>query len=355
MRRLAIDLDLDTDAASDPSGGNNRSIRADEGRRWADTLATVEGDVFHSHWFHEVAQARGEGEPWMFRYRQGDQRAVLPLLLRPTPDGQARDATSVYGYAGPALGAPPVSPGFATGFQHALRCALERMDVISVFSRLHPLLPLQRPLLDGLGEVQRGGTTVSIDLTADPETQRRGYRGSHRREIERLRRDGYVAADEGIAALPEFMRVYEATMLRVGAGSSYMFEPGAYEAFLHHGMKLLVVRRDGELAAAGLFTLRNGIVHYFLSGTAEAHRRLAPAKLLLDHARRWAHEQGAHTLHLGGGVGGHEDALFRFKAGFSARRHPFFVWRWVLDTHRYAALCGSRDPDGDFFPAYRAP
>jgi hypothetical protein len=69
------------------------------------------------------------------------------------------------------------------------------------------------------------------------------------------------------------------------------------------------------------------------------------------------------VLHLGGGVGGADDALLHFKRGFSDRRHRFATWRWVVDPAAYRELCRSRgvpaaaaaDLARGFFPAYRAP
>jgi hypothetical protein len=66
------------------------------------------------------------------------------------------------------------------------------------------------------------------------------------------------------------------------------------------------------------------------------------------------------VLHLGGGRGGAEDSLFRFKAGFSDRRHAFATWRWVVRPEAYERLCAARraaggpEPPAGFFPAYRA-
>lgn len=115
------------------------------------------------------------------------------------------------------------------------------------------------------------------------------------------------------------------------------------------------MRIEDEPAAAGIFTEVDGLVQYHLSGARAARRRQQPTKLLLDEVRRWAAEQGYHTLHLGGGVGAQEDSLYRFKAGFSKRRHDFFTWRIVPDPSRYERLCASTGVDADtgFFPAYR--
>jgi hypothetical protein len=85
--------------------------------------------------------------------------------------------------------------------------------------------------------------------------------------------------------------------------------------------------------------------------------------LRIDFLRRWAKSRGNRVFHLGGGVGGSEDSLFRFKAGFSQQRHPFHTWRMVADETVYRRLVKrwesrhGAEADGldGFFPAYRKP
>ncbi len=122
---------------------------------------------------------------------------------------------------------------------------------------------------------------------------------------------------------------------------------------------------DGEVAAAGLYTICDGIVQAHLGASRQEFAVLSPTRFLDDYARRWAAAEGARVFHLGGGVRGLEDSLFRYKAGFSERRHLFSTWQWVVDPTAYRGLCDRRGPvdvghaarggRDDFFPAYRRP
>ena len=73
----------------------------------------------------------------------------------------------------------------------------------------------------------------------------------------------------------------------------------------------------------------------------------------------WAQAQGAAYMHLGGGLGGREDSLFHFKAGFSKQRADFFTYRVIADPSAYETLCARWQEhhhaplDETFFPAYR--
>jgi hypothetical protein len=102
-------------------------------------------------------------------------------------------------------------------------------------------------------------------------------------------------------------------------------------------------------------------VQWYLSGTCPDYPGPPPAKLLFEVARRWANQHQAHTLHLGGGVGGSRDSLYHFKAGFTHREHVYSVWRQVVDQEAYDDCCrvawarAGVVPEGDFFPRYRHP
>ena len=159
------------------------------------------------------------------------------------------------------------------------------------------------------------------------------------------------------------------TMRRVKAEQSYFFDPTYFSDLaksLGRALKLFVVKMpDGEVISGGLFTLCEGIVQYHLGGTRDTALKLSPIVLLLDTVRRWANENGAHTFHLGGGVGARSDSLLQFKARFSRRRHNFATWRWIvapeayrelsLQKHHWNSERGLKAISASFFPAYRCP
>jgi hypothetical protein len=355
-----------------PGDGTFDVVRAADGAAWGAALAqAVQHDFHHLAGYHRLAEHKGEGEALLFAYRERGYLIALPLLVRPVDDGDPaglRDATSVYGYAGPVASHARIPRRIVEAFQAALRDELARRRVISVFSRLHPLIP-QQHLLEGLGETRLSGLTVSIDLTLPLEEQWAGYSKVTRRLIRRAQEAGIICVhDRELTCLGEWAAIYRETMERVGASSSYDFDEADFEllaAELGPVLQLFVAFVDGRATAAGLFTICDGIVQAHLGGSRMEHADLSPTRLVDDTARRWAFEAGARVLHLGGGVGGREDSLFRYKAGFSDRRHRFTTWRWVVDAAAYRELCelrvrgNGRDAACDggeaFFPCYRRP
>ena len=95
-----------------------------------------------------------------------------------------------------------------------------------------------------------------------------------------------------------------------------------------------------------------------LGATSRDHLIIAPIKLVLDEARIRGRDRGMSVFHLGGGRGGDEDGLFRFKSGFADKFQTFRTWRFVADPGAYTELTMARglqnDEHAEFFPRYRA-
>ena len=341
--------------------------------RWMAVLSKMaQYDFYHLPQYHEIAEGSGEGRGRLFVYGQEEQLIALPFMIRPCSaieglEGvSSLDATCVYGYAGPISSDPSPPMQVIAGFQSALRDALGAMNVVALFARLHPLIE-QSSLIAGLGENTPGGTTVSVDLTQSEEAQVAGLRLNHVRDIRKLRALGAACGHDASSSLDEFIRIYHETMHRVGAAPHYFFDHDYFtqlDALRRSYVHLFTCVLNGEVIAAGLFFACEGIVQYHLGGTRAGYEALGPMKLILDTARVWASQQGMNVLHLGGGLGGHEDSLFRFKAGFSPRRHPYATWRWTLDREqsdwmtvtkaRWNVRHGMRFVPTEHFPPYRS-
>ncbi len=339
--------------------------------RWLHFLGRTRHDFYHLPNYLTFCARHEGGTPLAFWYADGDYEFLAPMLIRDLPaelGGPAdwRDAITPYGYPCPLHSED--SPKLA-GALAALRETGREQGLVTIFFRLHPLLPLEPDnLLRAQGTLLQHSSTVTIDLTLPPETQWSQIRKGHRYEIRKLAADGFTAAMDDWSRLDDFIDLYLSTMSRVNASEFYYFSKAYFEELrgalgdsLHLGT---VDAPDGNLACAGLFTVvQDDIVQYHLSGTADPYSHRAPTKLMLDHVRRWATALGCRAFHLGGGVGNREDSLFQFKAGFSPLLKEFRTYRLVLDKERYAELGRlwqvktgvPVDDTSDFFPLYRRP
>jgi hypothetical protein len=155
----------------------------------------------------------------------------------------------------------------------------------------------------------------------------------------------------------DWIATYHATMRRVGATGFYFFPADHFHrlrAALDGRAHLAVALLDGEVLGGNLFFSHDGIMHTHLQSTRDGEIRYAD-KLLYDEVRRWGRDRGNTVHHLGGGVGGAADSLFRYKAAFAAGRHRFHTWRVVTDPRAFEKLAGTPTPESlrGHFPPYR--
>jgi hypothetical protein len=328
---------------------------------WTAALRRLPHDVYQDPAYVRFDAAYGGGTPVAYLYEAGGHTLLLPLVLRPVPGTDLLDATSPYGYPAPV--SDTTSEAFWAAAVAGLPVALRAARVVSCFVRMHPLLPAPRDVLAAAGHVEYHGDTVSIDLTLTEEQGWQQVRGNHRRHINRARRDGRTVAFDDWSHLAAFTSIYSETMHRVGAAPYYHFGPGYFRdlrAALGSRLHLAVALDGDEPIAGALCFAAGGIVQYHLGGTRTERLGEQPSKLVLWEVASWGRAHGYRAFNLGSGVGGRDNPLFHFKAGFSSSRHPFHTWRIVADPVSYEELsvragnpAGAADLSG-YFPAYRA-
>lgn len=350
-------------------------VRPAQRDQWYAVLDCMQqSDVYFLPEYHTLEAQRSSSEALLYVYAEDEYLIALPVLVRaiacvPGLEIAGRglyDATSVYGYAGPLASHAQLPVAVIERFQTALRQMFESQGIVAAFARLHPMIE-QHTLLEGLGECQLIGPTVSIDLTLPEAEQLAQYRRNHRDNIRRLIKQGISCTiDDQLEYLDEFTAIYHETMQRVHALPEYFFSRDYFASLCRiKDVHLFICKFDNSVISAGIFTLCHNIVQFAFAGTQDKFLSLAPQKLMIDAVRVWGVEHGAHSLHLGGGVGAREDSLFHFKAGFSNRLHTFSVWRCLILPERYAELVqkhqhwldshGLAPAASAYFPVYRSP
>jgi len=331
--------------------------------RWNEVLARVRHDFFHLPGYVSLEATRLGGEAraaWV----QGEfGELFVPLVVREHPFG-GLDAMSPYGYPGP-IGRVE-GPRLREAFDH-LWAGIGEQGVETIFIRCHSWAG---PELCGLDEqdgewLVEHGSTVTIDLEQDEDAVFMAYRGTTRNLVRRLARDGFEVLQVPWSRSGEFLEIYTSTMQRLDASAGYFFDQTYLDGLkqeLGDGLALFLVERDGQTAAAGLATCRDGSAQYYLSGARPEFARASPTRILVDAMWRWAKSRGGLRMNLGGGLGGGEDSLFRFKAGFSKDRAPYYTLRVVTQPQRFRSsvaaweAASGRGAPGptEFFPPYRA-
>lgn len=331
----------------------------EEKKYWDEYISSFEeSDLYHTFDYHMAAK---DGcKPILLKYSHGETRIALPLLLRKIPNSSFNDATSVYGYPG------PLYSGISELFDHKhfkkeLFEYFMANKIVSVFSRLNPFLPIQHNILGNIGNIQKKGPVVTIDLTMPIDIQRQRFGKRLKGQLNKIRRYCTVKEAENDGEIQEFINIYHENMNRVNAKSMYYFSDDYFKALAKsknfHTKTLLAVHNEtGDIMGASMFFHRNSILHYHLSGTRTEYLSHMPTKLLIDEMRIKASKLGLTHFNLGGGVSGANDSLLQFKTSFSKNMLDFYVWTLIVDQKQYKKLteeCSSLHKSSDFFPLYR--
>jgi hypothetical protein len=290
-----------------------------------------------------------EGVTHTLRIAAGEVELLAPLIVREVPGGEGLDAVSPYGYPGIVTASDFDPPGVGRKSDALDPAAVDfgPTGLVSLFVRHALATP---PLA--------GATPRNVVQIADPALPPKS-RGSDRNRINKNRRAGYqvliVPGPETTAAQRAgFLAAYEQTMRRAAAAEHYFFTAAYFDRILESDLTwlALALAPGGEIAAASIAAASDGFLHYYLSGSADAHLRDSPMKNVVAALVEHAAGQGL-PLNLGGGIA-RGDALEEFKRGFANREQPWHTSEVVCDLAAYARLSAGREPTG-FFPAYRAP
>jgi serine/alanine adding enzyme len=293
-------------------------------------------------------------EPVLLRFPHRGRELVLPLLLRPLPDGSGWDAVSAYGYGGPLARDDAAVSAFGPAYDEWARANA----VVSTFLRLHPPLGNHR-LVPSTAEIVTAGCTVAWDLSPGRDLVANMH-PHHRRAARRADRAGLeVAVTQRPFSLAAFRDLYVTTMRRQHADPFFYFPAAYWKALVAERETLHPVlvegRLDGELVAALLCFVEGARLHYHLGASADAARSIGASNRCFVAAAEWGRSQDVQTFHLGGGVGGSPDSsLFQFKQRFDPTSEPlaFHVAKIVHDRDRYRELAGTDDTAG-YFPPWR--
>ena len=377
IKKAVMDIPDKQDLEKTNIQGIGEIIQSDDVKKWQSIIETsFQFDFYHTLEYHLIAEELGEGKPILFVYQDGHYRLALPFLLRPIfreewfphDHKEVFDVTSVYGYSGPISSHKYLPVEFIKQFSLSLISALRELHVVSLFSRLHPLIDFGASF-DNYFRRKMIGETVSIDLSIPAEDQVSQYNDSHKRRLRKLAKDGFTCfEDVNLRYLDDFIKIYIETMDRVCATSDYYFPREYFISLiekLHGMMHLFVCTQNNNVTCASLISHCGNIIQYHLGGTLNNYKKHSPMILLLDTVREWGINKNAAGLHLGGGVGSAKDSLFNFKAGFSHQRHSFNVIEKILLPEEYKTLCAAKagynkannlqNRSGSFFPLYRSP
>ena len=333
---------------------NNLSVISDQ-------LGNFDTDIYHSIEWLLLNKDLQDGEINCILLEKDNNYAFFPLIKRNIKNTSYFDLITPYGYGGVAF-SKTSDTDFREKIFEELKESFKDSNCISIFLRLHPLL--NQEVVAG-GAVHDNGTTLAIKLdTSYPDIYSK-YSSGHKYDLKKSKKNEsiHIVDDTDLLFFNDFIEIYLETMRYLKASDLYFFDKEYFytmKKLLAEKLKLVVVKLNDQIIGASLFMLNNGIIQYHLSGTIMEGRKYQPSKLILDYMVNWGASQGYTFLHLGGGVGGQQDALYKFKKGFAADDYSFYTVRLITNNTIYRKLCSDLnftdieiDNISDFFPLYR--
>ncbi|MBB6364079.1 GNAT family N-acetyltransferase [Acinetobacter lwoffii] len=324
-------------------------------------LLNFDIDIYHSMEWLLLNKGLQEGEIYCIFLEDEKNCAFFPLIKRKIKNTSFFDLITPYGYGGVAF-KKNTDTDFKENIFELLRDCLSNTDCISVFLRLHPLL--NNNVKEG-EFVFGNGVTLATSFNSSYSDLYNKYSSGHKYDLKKSKKNENISIVDDIdfVFFDDFIEIYLETMRYLQATDFYFFDREYFykmKCLLADKLKLVVVKLNEQVIGASLFMLDSEIIQYHLSGTTIEGKKYQPSKLILDYMIDWGVSKGYHFLHLGGGVGAQQDALYKFKKGFSADEYSFYTVRLITNNTVYRQLCldlkfidTEIDNISNFFPLYR--
>jgi lipid II:glycine glycyltransferase (peptidoglycan interpeptide bridge formation enzyme) len=338
-----------------------KTFNADELEKCSPMLDTYDIDIYHTIDWLILNKDLENGEIYCILIELENNKAFFPLLKRKIDNSDYYDLITPYGYGGLAFN-KLADPNFKKEIIQILKSYLQDTNCISVFLRLHPILNFNTI---SENDTTHNGVTLVVNLDQSYENIYLSYASGHKYDLKKSKKNNNIEVidDENFTYYDKFIEIYHDTMRYLEAKEFYYFSRQYFydmKSSLKHKLKLIIVKHGSEVIGGSLFMTESNIIQYHLSGTSLEGRKFQPSKLILDHMIYWGVENKYTWLHLGGGLGGTNDSLYKFKKGFSADEYPFFTVRLITNNKIYSQLCkqcGYLKEEinniDDFFPLYR--
>lgn len=159
--------------------------------------------------------------------------------------------------------------------------------------------------------------------------------------------------------MDEFIQIYNETMKRDNADGYYFFKNDFFDSILENlknFARIYTVYYENKPISSSIILYNGKSAHYHLSGTLSEYMNLGANNLSLYEIALDLCDRGYKSFHLGGGYGGDNSPLLKFKKSFNKFGElDFYIGKKIWNKDQYNRLCkqrGINEVDG-FFPAYR--
>ena len=235
----------------------------------------------------------------------------------------------------------------------------QQNKIIAEFIRFNPLLNNYELYNNDEYKLENISKTVYIKLD-DPEQIWNDMEGRCRTSIRKAQKNNLVIKSGfDRETLEEFINIYQETMKRDSADEYYFFNDDFFESILNNlksFAKIYTVYYNGKAINSSIIMFNGKNAHYHLSGTLSEYMKLGANNYALYEIALDLCKMGYEKFHLGGGYGGDNSPLFKFKMSFNKFGElDFYIGKKIWNNEIYLKLCKELniDQETNFFPAYR--
>ncbi len=325
-------------------------------------------EIYFEEEYVKLYELNGEGKLEKFEFENELGKVRYLFLKRAIELSKERyyDIITPYGYGGPQIfpKAPKNLVELISVFRSEFDNYCKKNKIVSEFIRFHPLLK-NHIFMEDYIETINAGTTIYIDLSSEEsinENMKRTCRKSIRRALEK----GFkVELDNSDQAWEKFVDLYYKTMDKNCASEYYYFPKNYFKnmrAFLKDKSAMFKTIHRGKTISSILILKGKDEIHGHLHATDPEYYKESPNNILIYTVALWGLENGYKKFHLGGGYGGRNDALFKFKSSFNKNGAlDFYIGKKIHDLEAYnnlTKLYEKKNPEIrgkklNFFPLYR--
>ena len=347
-------------------------VELEDRLRWDSVVTSFRDyDVYYLNGYVRAFQLHGDGVPVLYHYVGENLRGICVFMRRNIStlpyyrdkhefEGYS-DLITPYGYGGFIFEGKGTQKDMDL-FREEFSERMHKDKIVSVFVRFHPQLR-NADSVRSIFDVTDLGRTIEMD-TSSREVIWSNITSKNRNMIRKAQKSGVtISHGRGMDLLRKFKEIYDGTMRKDDADPYYFFGDSFYDSIdqdLHQNYEMFYALCDGEIVSMAIMLYANGRMHYHLSGSLFEYRSLAASNLMLYEAACWGCDNGFRRFHLGGGLGSHEDNLFKFKEAFNRNSDLLFsIGKLIVDEGVYDDLVSVRmaensfDKESKYFPLYR--
>lgn len=330
-------------------------------------------EVYDKWQYVSAFYKNGDGIPYM-AYLKGKDGYIYNVFLKRNINEdkkfkdidlqeQLYDIITPYGYGGVKIKGNITEEERIEFFKQFENYCKEN-NIVSEFIRLNPLEDNYKNYKGQDYKIEKISKTIYIKLE-NKEQIWNDFEGRARTTIRKaLKNDINIESGFNNKMMNEFENLYYDTMKRDKADSYYFFKREFFndiEENLKDNAIIYTAYLEKEPISSAIVMYSDENVHYHLSGSNKEYMKLGANNLILYEVAKDFCKKGYKKFHLGGGYGGDNSPLFKFKKSFNKNGElNFYIGKNIFNQKKYEMLVDIRKNEenidiknNSYFPLYR--